>query len=209
MELPASLAALLAFGLPGILLLATVEKLIPIIPSYVLYVFLGMAVVSDIGDLVAVVAVSALGSIAGGMAWYGVGRAIGEHRIEVAVRRYGRYLLLGMTMFDRLRGAYRRNDFLVTAVGHVVPVVRFYLPIPAGVLALAPGRFLLASATGCVVWNGFLLGLGFALAGTGLPALEIGIAAVLGLLALEAAVGLYVSWRRRRVSGPCPPCATG
>ena len=207
MELPDSLAVLLAYGLPGILLLAIVEKLIPIIPSYVLYVFLGMAVVHDVADLAAVVFVSVVGSLIAGIAWYAVGRGIGEHRIESAVRRYGRYLFFSMPMFDRLRRAYRRNDVLVTAIGHAIPVVRFYLPIPAGVLALKPTRFLAASAVGCLVWNGLLLGLGFALAETGLPTLQVGIAAVLGLLAIEAVAGL-VAARRHRPALTSPRTAT-
>lgn len=198
MELPATLSGLLALGLPGILIVATVEKLVPVIPSYVLYVFLGMAFVGHPGELAAVLAVSVAGSLLGGLCWYGVGRAIGEHRIEAAVRRYGRYVLLGPAMFDRLRRAYRRNDVLVTAFGHAIPVVRFYLPIPAGVLALRPFRFLAASAAGCVAWNGLLLGLGFGLAGTGLPPVQVGIAAVIALLAVEFGAAAWIARHRRR-----------
>lgn len=196
LDLPGPLAAMLTYGLPGIFVLALVEKLIPIIPSYVLYVFLGMAAVTSVGELGSVLAVSVLGSMVGGLAWYAAGRLIGEDRIEVAVSRYGRYLLLSRGMFDRLRDAYRRNALLVTGMGHVVPVIRFYLPIPAGVLALNLPGFLLAGSLGCFAWNGLLLGLGYALSGTGLPPVHVGVSAILILLAVEMTAALIV---RRRV----------
>lgn len=197
MDLPEPLIGLLSHGLLGILVLATVEKLIPIIPSYVLYVFLGMVIPGHWFDLGLTIAVSVAGSLLAGFAWYGVGRVVGEHRIEAIVERYGRYVLLKLSVFDRLRRAYRHNDMWVTAIGHMVPVVRFYLPIPAGVLALPWGRFLIASGIGCLVWNGTLLTLGFILAGTGRPALQIGLSAILALLTIELLIGLYYRHRQR------------
>lgn len=197
LDLPGPLAAMLGYGLPGIFVLATVEKLIPVIPSYVLYVFLGMTVVGADG-LGLTLAVSVAGSTLGGLAWYAVGRAIGQQRIESVIDRHGRFVLLGRGMFDRLTRAYRNNAIWVTGIGHVIPVVRFYLPIPAGVLALPLPGYLLASGLGCLVWNGLLLTLGYALAGTGLPPLQVGLAAIACLLAVETVVALGV---RRQMRG--------
>ena len=59
MDLPEPLMALLSQGLLGIMVLAIVEKLIPIIPSYVLYVFLGMVIPGRWLDLGQAIAVSA------------------------------------------------------------------------------------------------------------------------------------------------------
>src|SRR5690606_37140958 len=131
LDLPGPLAAMLGYGLPGIFVLATVEKLIPVIPSYVLYVFLGMTVVGADG-LGLTLAISVAGSTLGGLAWYAGGRAFGQQRSESVIDRHGRFVLLGRGMFDRLTRAYRNNAMWVTGIGHVIPVVRFYLPIPAG-----------------------------------------------------------------------------
>ena len=52
LHLPEFATALLAMGTLGLALVALIEKLVPIIPSYVLYVFLGIEVVHDAPDLV-------------------------------------------------------------------------------------------------------------------------------------------------------------
>lgn len=196
MDAAIPLLDLVTHGIAGIFVLATIEKLVPIVPSYVLYVFLGMVAVDGSADLILTLGVSVVGSLMGGLVWYGVGRLIGESRIEMAIERYGRYIFISQRAFDRLRDAYRRNAFWVTGLGHTVPVVRFYLPIPAGVLALDFRTFLIAAALGCTVWNGLLLGLGYALSETGWPALNVGITAIASLLLVEA----LAAWAARRVA---------
>lgn len=204
MHLPAFAVEILSWGLLGIGLLSLIEKLIPIIPSYVLFVFLGMAAVAGPGELAAAIAVSTLGSVIAGLAWFTLGRALGEQRAELAVRRYGRYVLLSPGLFERMKRSYQRNAVVVTLVGHAIPVVRFYLPLPAGVLSIRWLDFVLASAAGCLVWNAALLSIGYAVRHSGLPPVQVGIWVVLGLLALEASgVGLlrwYHARRRRAVA---------
>lgn len=198
MHLPAMALEVLSWGLLGIGLLALVEKLIPVIPSYVLFVFLGMAAANDIGELSAIILISTLGSVLGGLVWFQLGRCLGEDRAGRLVQRFGRYVLLTPALFERMKRSYQRNAFAVTAIGHAIPVVRFYLPLPAGVLAIRPLNFILASTTGCLVWNATLLVIGYAARSSGLPPVQVGIWVVIGLLALETAGGLALRWRAKR-----------
>lgn len=198
MHLPALAVEILSWGLLGIGALALVEKLVPVIPSYVLFVFLGMATVTDVGSLAATILISTLGSVLAGLIWFYLGRTLGEQRASVMVRRYGRYVLFSPALFERMKQAYQRNTFAVTAFGHAIPVVRFYLPFPAGVLSIRPLDFMLASAAGCLLWNGALLCIGYAARNSGLPPMQVGIWVVLGLVALEIAGGVALRWRMRR-----------
>lgn len=197
MDIPGPLAALLAWGLPGIAVIALAEKLIPAVPSYVLYVFLGMSAVNGGGALVATILAATLGSSLGALAWYGLGRALGERRTEAAVERWGRWVFLPPQRYRHLAGLYRRNHFIATLLGQVTPVVRIYLPLPAGVLALALAPFTLAIVLGNLAWDAALLGIGYALRGSGGDPLKVGIAVVVGLLLVETLVVVALRWRAR------------
>jgi alkaline phosphatase len=198
MDIPGPIAALLAWGLPGIAAIALAEKLIPAVPSYVLYVFLGMSAVSGGGALVTAILAATLGSSLGALAWYGLGRALGERRTEAAVERWGRWVFLPPQRYRHLAGLYRRNHFIATLLGQVTPVVRIYLPLPAGVLGLALAPFTLAVLLGNLAWDAALLGIGYALRGSGGDPLKVGLAVVGALLLAEMLVVLALRWRARR-----------
>lgn len=200
MEMPVLVAALLSWGMPGIAVVALVEKLIPVMPSYVLYVFLGMTVVSGNGDLVAAIAATALGSSFGAATWYALGRALGARRTEAAVERFGRYVLLPPARYRHLAQLYRRNHFVATLLGQITPVVRIYLPLPAGVLRLALPAFLLAVLLGNLIWNASLLSLGYLLRGRGGDPLHIGLGVIAAFLFIEIAVFLILRWRHRHTA---------
>lgn len=198
MDIPGPIAALLACGLPGIAGIALGEKLIPVVPSYVLYVFLGMSAVPSGGDLAATILAATLGSSLGALAWYGLGRALGERRTEAAVERWGRWVFLPLQRYRHLAGLYRRNHFIATLLGQVTPVVRIYMPIPAGVLGLALAPFTLAIVLGNLAWDAALLSIGYALRGSGGDPLKAGLAVVAGLLLTETLAVLALRWRARK-----------
>ncbi len=200
MDIQGWTATVLAFGLPGVVGIALTEKLVPVVPSYLLYVFLGMSAVRGGDGLVSTVLAATLGSSLGALVWYGFGRALGERRTEAAVERWGRYAFLPPTRYRHLASLYRRNHFIATLLGQITPVVRIYMPLPAGVLGLALAPFTLAIVLGNLLWDGALLGIGYALRGHEDDALEVGIAVVVGLLLIEALAVWLLSRRRRKAA---------
>ena len=124
----------LSFGLAGMFAISFLEKFIPVAPSYVLFMLLGMTAASQSG-LLALLVVTIAGSLAGSLGWYGLGRWLGEQRVEAAVARYGKYIFFKLPTYHRLAASYRGNRFVVTMLGQTVPVARVYLGLPAGVLA--------------------------------------------------------------------------
>jgi alkaline phosphatase len=197
MDLPAPVAALLGAGLVGIGGLSFVEKLVPAIPSYVLYVFLGMTAVADGTALGLTILASGLGSALATMCWYGVGRALGPQRTEAAVARFGRFVHLDVARYRWLGAAYLRRPFLVSLIGQITPVVRLYAPLPAGMLGLKPLTFFAAALAGSAAWNGLLLGFGYALRHSARDPVRVGMAVVAGLLVLELGALLVLQLRRR------------
>jgi membrane protein DedA with SNARE-associated domain len=185
MEIPAFIALLAGLGPVGIAAVALVEKFVPVVPSYVVFVLLGMTAASGQSDLAVTVAATAVGSTLGALGWYGLGLALGPRRIEALVERFGRFVLLKPALYHRMAGAYRRNHFWVTMVGQTIPTVRIYLSVPAGVLKLAIPCFLGATLIGSMVWSGPLLTLGYVLRERSADAAFSGLLVVTGLVALE------------------------
>jgi alkaline phosphatase len=171
------------------------------VPSYVVFVLLGMMASSGESQLVVTVAATATGSTIGALAWYGLGLALGARRIEALVERFGRFIFLKPALYHRMAAAYRRNHFWVTVVGQTIPAVRVYLSVPAGVLNLAILNFLGATLIGSIIWSGPLLTLGYVLRERSADAAFSGLLVVTALVGFEFLV--LLAWQVIRHSkGP-------
>ena len=157
MDIPDFITLLAGSGPIGIGVVALAEKFFPVVPSYVVFVLLGMTAASGESDLAVTVAATATGSTIGALGWYGLGLALGARRTEALIERFGQFIFLKPALYHRMAGAYRRNHFWVTVVGQTIPAVRVYLSIPAGVLKLAILNFLGATLIGSIIWSGPLL----------------------------------------------------
>lgn len=192
---------LLSLGLMGVFLVTALEKFIPVVPSYVMLMVLGMSA-PDLPRLSMMLVMTVIGSLCGSAGWFVIGRTLGERRIERLVARFGKYVLFPLPTYQRLAASYRRNRFRVTALGQTIPVARVYLGLPAGVLKLPTTSFLAAATLGILVWNLPFLLLGFLLKGTSDSLFYIGLRASIALIAAEfLIVGLVGIIRRSRRNG--------
>jgi membrane protein DedA with SNARE-associated domain len=208
MDASSTIAMFLHFGLLGIGCLAVAEKFIPLFPSYVLLMLLGLAV-PDGASLAMTIVATSVGSVVGAIGWYGLGRALGSQRVERLVTTYGKYVLLRPSLYQQLTNAYRGNHFWVTLFGQTLPTVRIYLALPAGVLRLEPRAFVAATAIGTVIWNMPFLSLGYALRGSGQDPVSIGFWMAALLIAVEVAIILGLRFYKRATGRPrvAPTCA--
>ena len=195
------LSAILGLGLFGVFCLAFTEKILPIPPSHVLLLFLGMTAAPDVSTLAILLAVTTLASFAGCLVWYGVGRRIGFDRADRLIERVGRYIFLRPATYRKLGQAYRRNHVRVSLLAQFIPTVRNYLPIAAGALCLPALPFAMATLLGATIWNaGFLL-TGYLLRGSGQDSFTVGLRIIVIVVALETVCMLALrygpAWRRR------------
>ena len=191
-----SIPDLVAYGLFGAAVLALLERLVPVVPSYGLFILLGSSVVAAPADLVPLIAAATIGSTLGGLCWYGIGYVLGETRTHAFVRRFGRYVWLKEELYLSLADRYSRNAFIATFIGQTVPVVRVYLSLPAGILALPLATFTLAVLAGTLIWVGGFTTLGYGLHVLGWDPVVATIGGVLVLCVVEG--GLVWLLRRRR-----------
>ncbi|MDQ8756619.1 DedA family protein [Sphingosinicella sp. LHD-64] len=185
-----------AYGLFGAALLALIERLVPVVPSYGLFILLGSSMVAAPTDLVPLIAAATLGSTLGAIGWYGIGFALGEVRTHELVKRFGRYVWLREEVYLSLAERYSRNAFIATFIGQTIPVVRVYLSLPAGILSLPLATFTPAVLTGSLLWVGGFTTLGYGLHVLGWNPVVATIGSVLALLVVEG--GLVWLLRRGR-----------
>jgi membrane protein DedA with SNARE-associated domain len=98
---------------------------------------------------------SSLGSIVGSLLSYGMGR-LGEP----VVLRYGRYLLLNPHHLEWTKNFFDRHGGKTIFISRFIPVVRHLISIPAGLARMSLIPFILYTAVGATLWNGFLTYLG-------------------------------------------------
>ena len=100
-----------------------------------------------------------LGSMLGSWLAYGLGAWGGRPAID----RWGTYLLLRPHEVDRAHAWFERRGEAVVFFGRLVPLIRAFVSLPAGVAKMDFGRFTLFTFLGIVPWC-----VGLALAGRAL-----------------------------------------
>ena len=188
-------------GLPGIFALMAISSACIPIPSEVVMLFAGFAV-ADPGQsashhhltMVGIVLAGLVGTMLGSLVAYAVGRG---GRLEL-FERHGAKLHMGPKQIERGDQWFQRHGEAAVLFGRVIPVVRAFVSLPAGVARMPLGRFTLFSLLGTIPWV-----LGLALAGHALggdwKSVRKGFEyADYAILALVAAGIVYALVRRRR-----------
>jgi len=139
----------------GIFLLMALESMVAPIPSELVMPFAGFLIFMGHFDVVPVMVAATLGSIVGSLVSYGMG-VLGEP----VVLRYGRYLLLNPHHLEWTQRFFNRHGGKTIFISRFIPVVRHLISIPAGLARMSLIPFILYTAVGATLWNGFLTYLG-------------------------------------------------
>src|SRR3954453_20493942 len=99
-------------------------------------------------SLTAVIAAGTLGYLTGSLAGWAIGYAGGRPLID----RYGRWLHLGPQRFLRAEQWFSRSGASFVLFGRLLPLIRSFVSIPAGVLEYPLARYLLLSALASLLW---------------------------------------------------------
>ncbi len=139
----------------GVFLLMALESMVAPIPSELVMPFAGFLIFTGHFDVAPVMVAGTLGSIVGSLLSYGMG-VLGEP----VVHRYGRYLLLNPHHLEWTQNFFNRHGGKTIFIARFIPVVRHLISIPAGLARMPLIPFILYTAVGATLWNGFLTYLG-------------------------------------------------
>ncbi|MBI2770464.1 MAG: DedA family protein [Burkholderiales bacterium] len=150
-------------GVPAVALLMFLENVFPPIPSELIMPFAGFAAAKGDMNIVMVALAGALGSVAGAVFWYWVGRRFGVERVQRWAADHGTYLAMSSDDVGRAEAWFKRKGTVAVFIGRLVPAVRTLISVPAGMVAMSLPKFLLWSFAGSLLWSSLLAGLGFLL----------------------------------------------
>ncbi len=150
-------------GYVGIALLMFAENVFPPIPSELIMPLAGFTAATGPMNFWGVLIAGIVGSLAGAALWYWIGLKVGPERIRRLAARYGRWLTVSPDEFDQAQQWFDRHGGAAVLIGRLVPTVRTFISVPAGLVPMPFGRFLAYSALGTSLWTALLTGAGYLL----------------------------------------------
>jgi membrane protein DedA with SNARE-associated domain len=150
-------------GYLGIALLMLAENVFPPMPSELIMPLAGFTAAQGQLNIVLVILAGTVGSILGALFWYYIGLRFGCARFKRWSARHGRWLTMTPEDVDQAVGWFERHGGAAVLVGRLVPTVRTLISVPAGMVRMPMGRFLLYSSLGTAAWTAILAGAGYLL----------------------------------------------
>jgi len=150
-----------ATGYYGIFLLMALESALIPIPSEVTMPFSGFLVQQGKLSFLAVVTTGALANLAGSLAAYALGYYLEESVILKLISRYGKFILLSETEYLRALRWFRKYGQSVTFFSRLLPAVRTFISLPAGLAQMNIWKFSAYTFLGSFMWSAFLTWVGF------------------------------------------------
>ena len=152
--------SLIAFsGYGGIVILMGIESACIPLPSELIMPFAGYLVFQGTMKLLWVATAGAIGCNLGSLVAYEIGCYGGRPLVE----RYGRWILLGRRELDWADRFFGRWGYLAVFIARLLPVVRTFIALPAGIARMPRVRFHLYTFLGSWPWCFALAWLGMKL----------------------------------------------
>ena len=144
------------YGYLAIFLLMTLESACIPIPSEAIMLF-GGALTAGVAisgttthlNFLAVVIIGTIGNLLGASISYWVGRTGGRTLFD----RYGKYLLLKKSDLNKAEVFFAKKGELAVLVGRILPVIRTFISLPAGIAEMPIIKFGLFTLIGSLPWT--------------------------------------------------------
>jgi membrane protein DedA with SNARE-associated domain len=135
-------------GYAGIALLMAIESACIPLPSELIMPFAGYLVFEGKLSLFWAATAGAIGCNLGSLIAY----EVGYHGGRPLVEKFGSYILLGRRELDWAESFFRRGGQVTVLIGRLLPVVRTFIALPAGIARMPRGRFHLYTFLGSWPW---------------------------------------------------------
>jgi membrane protein DedA with SNARE-associated domain len=189
---PTSLVA--SFGYAAVFILSALQSCCVPTSSELTLGFAGVLAAEGKLSLPGVIAVGVLGELVGAYVAWVIGRSAGR----VVVDRYGKYILLSHRDLDRAEDWYKRHPRWGVFGSRLLPVIRNFVALPAGIAEVPAARFGILTFFGSLVWDTAMALIGYGV-GNRWQTIMKGFSDAGYLLAalLVAAIAVFI-WHRLR-----------
>jgi membrane protein DedA with SNARE-associated domain len=146
-----------SLGYPGIFILMFLESSFFPFPSEVVMVPAGYLAYKGEMNLAIVIACGIVGSLAGALFNYYLAVKLGRPLLI----RYGQYVMFSETSMQKIEDFFFRHGHISTFTGRLIPGVRQYISLPAGLARMNLGLFSFYTSLGAGIWVIILTMLGY------------------------------------------------
>ena len=150
-------------GYLGVFGLMSAESALIPIPSEVTMTFAGYLASIGKFNIYLLILVGAFANLFGSVLAYWLGYWGEAHVVRQLIKKYGKYLLMTEHEYDRSEKWFREYGEKITFFSRLLPVVRTFISLPAGVSRMNFIRFCLFTFFGSLIWSGILAYVGFVL----------------------------------------------
>jgi len=135
-------------GYLGIVFWMALESACLPVPSEIIMPFSGFLVDSGTFTLLGVTLAGTLGSVIGSLGAYWAGKRFGR---EVLLK-HGRYLMITEEHLDKSDEWFEKYGEVAVFFGRMVPIVRTFISLPAGIAEMDPKKFAIYTTIGSLPW---------------------------------------------------------
>jgi membrane protein DedA with SNARE-associated domain len=202
------------YGYLAIFVLMLAESACIPVPSELIMTFGGALAAGAIPgtslNLAGVILAGTAGNVAGSYVAWAAGRYLGLPALSRLTQgRWARRLRLREHDLDRAVAWFDRYGGKAVLIGRVLPVIRTFISLPAGIAGMAPVRFGVYTTVGCLPWTAALATAGYAV-GTNWESIVSAFHGPTYIIAAVVLLGVVVLvWRywRRRPTAEAPEAA--
>jgi membrane protein DedA with SNARE-associated domain len=141
-------ATISASGYAGVALLMAIESACIPLPSEVIMPFAGYLVSTGRFNLFLVATAGAIGCNLGSVVAYWIGAWAGRP----AIQRFGKFVLIDVKDLDRATHFFNKYGSITVLIGRLLPVVRTFIALPAGIARMPQLRFHIYTFVGSWPW---------------------------------------------------------
>jgi membrane protein DedA with SNARE-associated domain len=149
-------------GYAALMLLAFLEACCIPISSELIFMYAGVLAGQGHLNLVLVIVLGAIAEMAGSYVSYTIGRLAKRSVVE----RLGRFVLIGRSDLDRAEHFLAGRGGWAVPVGRVLPLIRSFVSLAAGIARVPAGRFGVLSLIGTVIYVSAVSSIGYSLGST-------------------------------------------
>lgn len=152
-----------SYGYLAVFIFMTLESALIPIPSEVTMTFAGFLSGIGILNIWVTILLGAIGNTIGSLLAFWLGRKMGEEWIRVAIRKWGKWLLMHEDDFDKALLWFNKYGQGITFASRLLPIVRTFISLPAGIAKMDIKLFTLFTFIGSFIWSAILAFLGLEL----------------------------------------------
>jgi membrane protein DedA with SNARE-associated domain len=146
-------------GYLGIFFLMIAESALIPIPSEIIMPFSGYLAYTGKLNPIFVIIAGSIGNLVGSLVAYIIGVKLGRE----IILKYGKYVLLKKSHLDWTESFFRKYGDSSTFVSRLLPAIRTYISLPAGIAKMNLKKFSVYTFVGSIIWSTMLTYVGIAL----------------------------------------------